>query len=159
MSLAGDLIRAYYGERRARRSGVKLMQHIEEGLVLLDALGASEAAKDAFCVHPIVQADADGLRGQPLDPRVVTLALEYRTIAGEALSTRAIARPEDIRLSTMPEVNLMLVADKVQNRKDFEKHHATTHPRADALARYFRLWLARLGIDEARYHELVALLS
>ena len=51
----------------------------------------------------------------------------------------------------------LLVADKVQNRLDFlrhYRHYRQTHPRADALDRYFRLWLERLDMDEARHAAL-----
>jgi hypothetical protein len=154
-------IAAYYGERAARRSGVRLMQHIDQGLAILREIGASARAMRAFCLHPLVQSDADLAASYPRlhelsdDARVIALALEYRNIANSTLSTRVIASPDDIPLSPLPEVNDMLVADKVQNRADFLAHHATTHPRAVELARYFELWLVRLDIDEERYRFLV----
>lgn len=49
------LIKGYYFDRRAKRSNVFLINHIEEGLVILDVMGASEKAKKAFCLHPIVK--------------------------------------------------------------------------------------------------------
>jgi hypothetical protein len=157
----------FYGDRRARRSGIPLMNHIDEGLALLTTLGASLLARQAFCLHPIVQADADlaaafadgstALDG--VDARPLALAMEYRSVANAYLSTRTIAGLDDIRLSPLADVNLMLVADKVQNRKDFERHHASTHPRAAELALYFQNWLSRLGVSEARYAELCASLS
>jgi hypothetical protein len=52
------LIAEYYGDRRAKRSGVPYINHITEGLVVMDRLGASKVAKDAYCVHPIFQDDA-----------------------------------------------------------------------------------------------------
>lgn len=154
-------IAAHYGERTARRSGVPLIHHIDQGIAILEAIGASERAIRAFCVHPLVQADADLAASYPRvgelsdDPHVIVLALEYRNIANATLSTRAIARAADIPLSPLPEVNQMLVADKVQNRSDFLVHHAASHPRAGELARYFELWLERLGVDEEKYRELV----
>jgi hypothetical protein len=157
------LIATFYGERRARRSGVRLMNHIDEGLRILDALGASREAKQAFCLHPIVQADEDlaraaaeggALRTPGLDPLAVALALEYRAVANAYLSTRTVVALEEIRLSPLPDVQAMLVADKVQNRKDFELHHRATHPRAAELAAYFERWLRRLGVSEERYREL-----
>lgn len=138
------------------------MRHIDQGIAILEAIGASEQAMRAFCLHPLVQADDELAASYPRitelssDPQVIVLALEYRHIANATLSTRQIASAEDIPLSPLAEVNQMLVADKVQNRSDFLAHHAATHPRAVDLARYFERWLLRLGIDETRYRSLVA---
>lgn len=137
------------------------MRHIDHGLAILREIGASDRAMRAFCLHPLVQSDADLAATYPRigeltdDPQVLTLALEYRHIANATLSTRAIANAEDIPLSPLREVNDMLVADKVQNRADSLTHHAATHSRAGELARYFELWLVRLDIDETRYQSLV----
>lgn len=155
-------IAAFYGERRALRSQVPLLVHIDEGLAILASIGASEAAMRAFCLHPIVQADADladnatWLRDLTDDVHVMALVFEYRNIANATLSHRAIASADDIPLSPLVEVNAMLVADKIQNRKDFERHHLGSHPRSAELDRYFRLWLERLGVSEARYAELTS---
>lgn len=161
-SLEYRCIAEHYGARTARRSGVLLMRHIDQGLAILEAIGASEAAMRAFCLHPLLQADADLAANYPRvgelteDPHVIALVMEYRHIANATLSTRAIARAEEIPLSPLAEVNEMLVADKVQNRRDFLQHHAATHARAAELTRYFELWLERLGVDGKRYEELVA---
>ena len=149
-----------YGDRTARRSGVPLIQHIDHGLAILAALGASLAARRAYCLHPLLQGDADLVAHAPRlaaltdDPYVVLLAMEYRHVANATLSTRATTAAADITLSPLAEVNLMLVADKVQNRRDFELHHEATHARSAELALYFRRWLERLGVSEARYHAL-----
>jgi hypothetical protein len=150
-------IRAYYGERMARRSRVPLMQHIDEGLAILDAIEASTLAQRAFCVHPLVQ-DNITAAATIADVEVRTLAVEYARVANTALSTRVLASAAEIELSPLEDVNAMLVADKVQNRKDFIAHHRDTHPRSAELDRYFRLWLERLGISETRYVELTAIL-
>jgi hypothetical protein len=158
-------IAAFYGDRRAQRSQVRLIEHIDEGLAILAAIGASEAAMRAYCLHPMVQADADldenaaQLSDMTDDVHVMALVFEYRNIANATLSLRAIRGADDIPLSPLAEVNAMLVADKVQNRKDFERHHLGTHARSAELDRYFRLWLERLGVSDARYAELVALVG
>lgn len=157
-------IAAHYAGRTARRSGVPLIAHIDGGLAVLTALGASSEALRAFCLHPLVQADVDlaavaagpGLRALSADAHVLALVFEYRATANAALANRELAAAADIALSPLAEVNHMLIADKVQNRADFERHHAASHPRAARLARYFALWLERLGVSEARYAALRA---
>ena len=158
-----------YGSKTAERSGVPKINHINEGLVILDAINASHWAKLGFCLHPLVQDD-DGLRmnyeglGQ-LDGLAVALAMEYRWVANTFLSEKIEAHGQTLvtngrpELSCIKEVNDMLIADKVQNRKDFERHHLATHPRARELETYFALWLKVLGISEERYQELAARIS
>jgi hypothetical protein len=157
-------IEASYGSRRAERSQVLLMHHVDEGLQVLAQRGASTRAMKAFCLHPLVQEDvvlaASYARLHELtdDPAVLALALEYRNIANATLSTCPIASASDIPLSPLAEVNEMLVADKLQNWKDFVLQHRATHPRNDALERYFALWHERLGITSAdREHWFEAL--
>lgn len=154
-----------YGDRRAQRSKVPLIVHIDEGLILLGAIDATETAMRAFCLHPLLQDDASYAANMPRvdditdDMTVLATALEYRRVANAALSHREYRSAADIALSEVRDVNDMLIADKVQNRKDFLRHHLDRHPRSAELDRYFRLWLERLGIDDARYAELVAKLS
>lgn len=150
-------IQAAYGRRAARRSGVPYVHHIDEGLTVLARIGATERARRAFCLHPLVQNDEDLARTYAHvgsitpDPQVLTLALEYRNIANATLAHRAIASAADIPLSPLAEVSQMLVADKVQNRKDFVLHHLGAHPRSEVLDRYFALWLERLGVSEEAF--------
>jgi hypothetical protein len=154
-------VEALYGERRARRSGVRLIRHIFEGIAVLRAIGASELAIRGFCVHPLVQSDEEfvstcaGGRLVGLDPQAVALAVEYRAVANGFLSTMedhpGYGDPAAIRCSPLAEVNAMLVADKIQNAKDFERFHRASHPRAAWLRRYFDRWLEALGVtSEAR---------
>ncbi len=154
-------IEHHYGDACARRSGVPYMQHIDEGLRVLHRwLGASDRAKRAWCLHPLVQGDEDLRRSHdagsldPFEPAVLTLALEYRNIANAFLSPSeshpGYADPGEITLSPLAEVNAMLVADKLQNYKDFLRHHRAGHPRADRLEHYFQAWLTRLGVDPAQ---------
>lgn len=148
-----------YDLRTAERSGVPLIRHIDEGLAVLQRIGASEAAMRAYCVHPLVQEDAayaaNAERAATLtSPHVFALALEYRRTANATLSRRRISSSADIPLSPFSEVNQMLVADKVQNRKDFLLHHRGRHPRSDELDRYFRLWLERLGVSDSQFAQL-----
>ena len=157
-------IENHYGATRARRSGRRYMNHIDEGLRVLHRwLGASDRAMRAWCLHPLVQGDADlrsthaaGLLGG-FEPAVVTLALEYRNIANAFLSPMerhpGYEDPARIALSPLAEVSAMLVADKLQNCKDFRGDHRD-HPRAAWLERYFQRWLAALGVDPAEVDRL-----
>jgi len=149
------MVEAFYGNKVTRRTGVHLMNHIDEGLFVMAARGATEASMRAFCMHPLVQGDADlaafveqGLVDQ-VDKYVLLLAVEYRNIANAYLSYAASSA--SFALSPLAEVNEMLVADKVQNRKDFQRFHAASHPRAGRLAEYFSQWLARLSVTEEEY--------
>ena len=79
-------IREHYGERVARGSGISLIQQVEEGLIILGELDASEDAMRAFCLRPLFQTDEDLVRhGQDFmdavdaDPFVIMLVMEYRS--------------------------------------------------------------------------------
>jgi len=52
------------------------------------------------------------------------------------------------------EVNEMLIADKVQNKKDFMKYHFGKHDRSNELFRYFNKWLDALTVDNLSYQIL-----
>ncbi|RSZ60757.1 hypothetical protein HF313_18340 [Massilia atriviolacea] len=156
-------VRRFYGDRRAARSGALLISHIDEGLALLDEIGAPEQAKEAFCLHPLVQDDSALLaalasaslfaESQP-DPVVVLLAMEYRRVANDYLAHHCEGADDAIALSCVDEVNQMLIADKIQNRKDFERFHLGKHADSDKLQLYFGNWLRRLGVSEERYAQL-----
>jgi hypothetical protein len=150
-------IERHYGSRRAARSGVDYMSHIDEGLGVLRHFEASDAAKRAWCLHPLVQADSDLMESFPrlhaltASPQVLALAMEYRNIANAYLSHRTVTSTAEIALGPLPDVVDMLRADKVQNYKDFLLHHRETHPLREALDRYFRLWLECLGISRETF--------
>lgn len=141
------IIKGYYGERCAVRSGVKLINHIEEGLAILDTIQASDIAKRAFCLHPITQNEID------IDlswSNAYSLACEYRDVANSYL-----CRPENDWITTIGDVHKqvpsmskdcvdMLLADKIQNRKDFRLYHQGTHERSEELTEYFDLWIKYL---------------
>lgn len=156
-------IAQHYGQQTARRSGVPLIRHIDEGLLVLEAIGAERLESRAYCLHPLVQGD-DDLRANfgalaSFDADVVALAMEYRWIANGYLSPHPSRPPSEITLSPLAAVNRMLVADKVQNYKDFLRYHRDSHPRADRLDEYFRQWLQRLEITPERFEELRRLLD
>jgi (p)ppGpp synthase/HD superfamily hydrolase len=144
-----NLISKHYGERRAERSQVPLINHIIEGVTILHNMKCDYATKAAFCIHPIIQSDGDlainfDHLANVVSADVLALAMEYRSVANEYLSHRKIENYRAIRLSPLRAVNDMLVADKIQNYKDFIIYHHNTHPRGKELHEYFQNWLYRL---------------
>lgn len=139
----------FYGTRRAARSQVPLINHIVEGVSILKSIYASNDAISAFCLHPLVQGDTELLQHYAnldhIDGKILILAMEYRSVANDYLSHRTVYAIDEIRLSPLKEVNDMLVADKVQNYKDFLLYHYGTHPRSNELDVYFKNWLSRLN--------------
>lgn len=151
------IISDFYGGEIATRSGVQLMNHIDEGLYILYKIGASDIAKRAYCLHPIVQDDESLKNNKHLlnnvDSDVVIASIEYRSIANEYLSKRNINSLDEIRLSPLKDINDMLIADKIQNRKDFELYHLGKHERSSQLDQYFKNWLTKLDVSENDYQE------
>lgn len=158
------LIKKIYGDDKTERSQVPLINHIHEGCKILQMRKQELWTQRAFCLHPIFQTDEmfanHGLNyiqytGADYS---VTCAMEYRGIANAYLAKDAFPK-NGIRLSPIPDVNEMLIADKIQNRKDFEKHHLGTHPNSDRLEEYFLDWLDALGINEKEYQRYVREIS
>lgn len=158
-------VTAFYGDKKAERSGVPLINHIYEGCVVLDSIHAWHHSYAGYCLHPLVQDDAvlvsnlKHMNGWGVNARNMALAMEYRAVANAWLSDKIDARlnvPAPPKLSAVHCVNDMLIADKVQNRKDFETYHKGTHARSKELDLYFKVWLETLGVSEDRYQELCA---
>lgn len=153
-----NLILKYYGNKCAKRSKVPLMNHIEEGSVILLALNADLDTIHAFMLHPIFQNEEDEFIVEAVknfNPRVITLAKQYAVYANAYLcrpETDTIRSVKDLKqhfasldLPPMPhEVTEMLYADKIQNRKDFEIYHKGKHERSEQLTHYFDLWIEYL---------------
>lgn len=156
-------ISEYYGDQKTNRSDIHFMNHIDEGLYILNKLNVSTNVKDAYCLHPVLQNDNDLLKCvdllEHIDTRVIINAMEYRSVANEYLSNRTITELSEIRLSPLKDVNDMLIADKIQNYKDFELYHKDTHPRSKELTQYFENWLLRLNISKEFYNECVSELT
>jgi hypothetical protein len=135
------------------------MNHIDEGVAILDAIGANLRAKEAYCLHPIYQGEerpSDVTDEAVLDSTSILLAIEYKRVANAYLSQHYVSENDAIELSSIAEVNAMLIADKVQNRKDFELYHKGTHPKSRILDGYFKNWLRKLGVSEDEYQALRA---
>jgi len=170
-------ISKFYGEQKTKRSGVRLMNHITEGLSIMEKIGATEDAMRAFCLHPLFQADDDLIKSgmefikiYNIRPEVLLLVMEYRNQANAWLSdkiySQKILNSDNEVVSSwidsighpsagpLNEVKYMLIADKVQNRKDFLQYHASSHARSRELDLYFKIWLQELGITEEQYEVL-----
>ena len=120
---------------------------------------------DAFAAHVLLQSDEDFAYAiksreiQNLDPLTVALAVEYRNVANSYLPHHP-SRRVDVSGLREP-VRLMLVADKVQNRKDFELRLKGRGlcTNEDRLSDYFAQWLTALNISEAEYERLRQIIS
>jgi len=170
-----SLVEQMYASNRAKRSQVFLMNHIDEGLVLLDMIGASDEARRGYCLHPLLQNDVDLQANfdnvaESTSPRTIALAMDYRSFANAWLSDKVTINSDGLmpyyELNGKPtpgplsEVRDMLIADKVQNYKDFILYHRTTHPRRLNLERYFHEWIIALGVAnqfDRWYRELCAI--
>lgn len=133
-------------------------------------------AVHAYTLHPLFQNDAElmtfGLdyarqaEAENLSPTNIMLAMEYRARANAWLSDRVymanfndggpgiLQRTGKPDAGPIPEVHAMLIADKVQNRKDFLRHHEGTHARSAELNLYFQMWLEHLGVSDSLYEQL-----
>lgn len=115
-----------YKNQFAFRSKKPYINHIDEGIQILEACKRSDYVKAAYCLHPIFQSDKSliktwGLISQgklEINSKILFLAMEYRRTANSFLSSSNLNNVNiDIPIE---EVREMLIADKIQNRKDFE---------------------------------------
>lgn len=161
LGAAFDLILEHYKDRRAKRSGVLLMNHIYEGVIIMRELFASEHAIHAYIIHPLLQDDEPlkkhfHICAHYLEPEVIGLAMEYRRTANACLAHHVFIEPAK---SPLGEVNQMLIADKVQNYKDFLAYHdGKNHCRVSDITMhfYFNAWFKELSCD---YQSLSKLIS
>jgi len=153
-SLEYQIVKTFYEGKKAKRSGLPYIKHIDDGLNILDALDASDITKRAWCLHPLVQADEDFVTNlkslAACKPISVALAVEYRRVANSYLSTMPSMKPV---LSPLREVNQMLIADKVQNYNDFKRSNSE-HPRYSELVSYFHDWYEALDLTLKNIEEL-----
>lgn len=144
----------------ARRSQVPKIHHIIEGIAILEHVNASNEAIKAFCLHPLLQMDDDFNNNvgkmKFVCPVAVALAVEYRSCANSYLCKPETddIEPEDMPAIPSPHVQQMLLADKVQNMKDFMLYHYSTHPRSFELRKYFINWLTHLGYTNEDFLDL-----
>jgi hypothetical protein len=161
LRLAIDLIAEVYGDRTAARSGVPLLSHISEGLVVLFAgLNATDTAKAAYALHPITQGDL--VEKHMLDRGISNETWELAYAYAAAANSYLLAKFEDGKKPLFvgtENLRHMLIADKIQNRKDFIRYHKATHAKSDALSGYFDAWLKALGVSGSQRDKLTALIN
>lgn len=153
----------YYKDQTAKRSGVPLIKHIDEGLRILEKMGATELVQNAYCVHPLFQDSQQlphtlsKLGNLDIHPYSLVLVMEYRNQANRWLSDKVTRLHDEVTINgqpspgPLPDVRLMLIADKVQNYKDFLQYHAKSHARALELEEYFQQWFNALEINWEDY--------
>ena len=147
--------------RRSRRTDVPYFDHVAEGVKILAMYSAPLIVQQAFVIHPLLQHDDALIENLPhvkyFDPLALVLCMEYRRVAN--LGTRKNIRDTwEITLSPIAEVNLMLVADKIQNRKLYETKLPKDDPDYEEIGRYFLEWMKALGIPEVTYKHIVSTL-
>lgn len=157
MTTAYNIIKDFYADKKASRSQVPLINHIDEGLKILTHLKASQEVLDAYCLHPILQSDEALLQNMDFDfkdisHKTIILAMEYRRVANSFLSRNIDL---DFVGLSCEEVRQMLIADKVQNYKDFIIHHYGKHGRSHELNKYFNDWFKILDIDYYEYEKIL----
>ncbi|WP_404790641.1 hypothetical protein [Altericista sp. CCNU0014] len=164
------LIQQKYKGRVAQRSGVSYMNHIIEGAFILHHIyGTDEELIEAYCLHPIFQSDKllsqlfsdDSFELTIISPRAIILGMKYRRVANSYTIKNKVKNPEDIEIGPLDKVHRMLVADKIQNKKDFMKYMYLKHERpayqkvSERSVQYFDSWLARLSVSREMYEEVV----
>lgn len=91
--------------------------------------------------------------------------MEYRRVANSYTIRHKIKAPTSIDIGPLAKVHQMLVADKIQNKKDFMKYMYLKHDRpsyrrvSEHGLQYFDSWLNRLSISPAMYEVAVAFLE
>lgn len=157
----------FYGNRKAKRSNIPYINHIIEGLIVLEYINASDLAKRAYCLHPFFQTDEDLkdlfinnkfdiFKKYQVPVDAIILAMEYRSTANSFLSDK---QKEDYRPSPLNDVRDMLIADKIQNFKDFQANIHLYEEKREVLTNYFKSWLDILDINQDKYEELKSLIE
>lgn len=153
-------ISRHYGATAAQRTKLPWINHIVEGVVLIHQLGGRIGAADAFCWHPLIQSDTTYLEtlvemrrhyNLNTNGEVLVNVLGYRDAANRWLRG-VVNKDNQPKKHPLESVNVMLMADKIQNRKDFEANERLFSVEdAASLHYYFDCWFNTLGITPEIY--------
>lgn len=157
-NLAYSVIEKYYGSAKAKRSGIPYINHIDEGCGILYLLNASSNAKEAFMLHPIYQ-NGDNTR-YFFNILSVDLAKNYAYIANQFLrqyykNIHSTVLEECLKCEN---IKHMLIADKIQNYKDFKNNINRYEERRD-IEEYFLWWFDTLGISHRFLNKAIDYIS
>lgn len=135
-------------EYKSDSKGTPFMWHIDMGIAWLESQGATEDIINAWCMHPLVQDYNDLTMNQKylkyISPKAVLFAIEYRHQANwYSTHSKHDTKP---RTKLLPEVAMMLKADKLQNCWNLHSFRKD-HPNFNWLTKYFDKWFEALGID------------
>lgn len=159
-------IRKFYAGRTCKRTGVAHIEHIDQGLRILDDLNAPQDTKRAWCLHPLAQAVTSGsdrkdknvgayLLGRWRNRVAATRAFDYALSADQVLSRDPLHRFDNIVKPTLASTYMMLVADKIQNYHHFESEWDSFDPQDRyRLSTYFDRWhdVLSLNPDQVGYY-------
>jgi hypothetical protein len=143
-------ISKHYAGKTAQKSGLPYMNHIDEGMRILDRIFQTQVVdahgdilRGAWCIHPMVQEDSALTDKNTrallvgVESSVLIHAMEYRAMANSYLSYHRIDQP--IYESPLPGITELLLVDKIQNYKDLWNHNPE-HERFGELVQYFNRW-------------------
>lgn len=146
------LVEAVLADNRDN-DGVFLMNHVDEGLAVLAGLGTSTLAKRAFCLLPLVRADADLAKYcESLDQALGPIVGGHEALA-LAMTCRGVAccwRPDTafpeggLPVGAVQAVHEVLIAENVQKRKALSRSNQGAKARLE-LDTHYRRWLEALG--------------
>lgn len=134
------VVEFYQGGNEFTSTGVPKINHIDEGLAILEYLETETHTQEAWCLHPLLQGDKELLDYGWHSTRGVTgyaivLAMEYRATANAFLCTPETDRytQEDMPKIVLPEVKPMLIADKISNMRNLVKYNRGTSVTGNSL--------------------------
>lgn len=147
-----QVIETYYGTTKAKRSGIPYINHIYEGLGILGVLNASEEAKTGFIWHPLYQ-----------DAKIYSennCASKYSYVADTFLRKNYKINNTKFLEKHLQNKDIrdMLIADKVQNYKDFTNNKDKYAERKD-IEKYFLWWFDQLSISHQDLNKYINYIS